>query len=81
MVEESILRLEIRKMRGFLNSRADEVVTLESRQIQLELALQERNMEIDIHKDILRIHLKNAEEERHSAASELRERVGKVIYY
>jgi coiled-coil domain-containing protein 39 len=54
------------------------VVTLESRQVQLELALQERNKEIDIHKDILRIHLKSAEEERHSAASELRERVGKV---
>jgi chromosome segregation ATPase len=53
-------------------------MSLESRQMQLELALQERNKEIVIHKDILRIHIKNAEEERHSAASELRERVGKV---
>lgn len=78
MVEESILRLELRKTRGFLNSRADDVLSLESRQVQLELALEERNKEINIHKDILRIHIKNAEDERHSAASELRERVGKV---
>ncbi|KAI8910339.1 hypothetical protein EDD86DRAFT_138178 [Gorgonomyces haynaldii] len=78
MVEESILRLELRKMRGFLNSRADEVYSLESRQVQLELALQERNKDINIHKDLLRVQIKNAEEERHSAAAELRERVGKV---
>nr|KAJ3420255.1 Coiled-coil domain-containing protein 39 [Polyrhizophydium stewartii] len=78
MVEENILRLELRKLRGFLNSRADEVFTLESRQVQLQLALEERAKEIEIHKDMLRIQIKNAEEERHSAAAELRERVGKV---
>ncbi len=77
-VEESILRLELSKMRGFLNSRADEVYTLDSRQMQLELAMEERKKEVDIHKDILRVRLKNAEEERYSAASELRERVDKV---
>eukprot|EP00842_Homolaphlyctis_polyrhiza_P005206 jgi/Hompol1/5687/HPOL_004624-RA len=78
MVEENILRLELRKLRGFLNSRADEVFSLESRQVQLQLALEERTKEIDIHKDMIRIQIKNAEEERHSAAAELRERVGKV---
>ncbi len=46
--------------------------------MHLELGLQERNKEIEIHTDILRIHIKNAEEERHSAAAELRDRVGKV---
>ncbi|KAI8919782.1 hypothetical protein BC831DRAFT_99800 [Entophlyctis helioformis] len=78
MVEENILRLELRKLRGFLNARADEVFSLESRQVQLQLALEERAKEIAIHKDMLRIQIKNAEEERHSAAAELRERVGKV---
>ena len=78
LVEESILRLELRKLRGFLNARADDVVSLESRQLQLELALQERNKEIEIHKDILRVHLKSAEDERHSASAELRDRVTKV---
>ncbi|KAL5037279.1 hypothetical protein BDV3_006797 [Batrachochytrium dendrobatidis] len=78
MVEENILRLELRKLRGFLNARSDKVFNLESHQMQLQLALEERGKEIDIHKDMLCIQIKNAEEERHSAAAELRERVGKV---
>jgi UDP-glucose:O-linked fucose beta-1,3-glucosyltransferase len=78
MVEENILRLELRKLRGFLNARADEVFSLEHRQIQLQLALEERTKEIAIHNDMLRLQIKNAEEERHSANSELRDRIGKV---
>ncbi|KAH6565481.1 hypothetical protein BASA62_007223 [Batrachochytrium salamandrivorans] len=78
MVEGNILRLELHKLRGFLNTRADKVLNLETRQVQLQLALEERSKEIEIHKDMLRLQIKNAEEERHSAAGELRERVGKV---
>lgn len=78
MVEESILRLELRKLRGFLNVRADEVFTLENRQVQLQCSMEERTKEIEIHKDMLRLKIKNAEEERHSANSELRDRIGKV---
>jgi hypothetical protein len=78
MVEENIRRLEIRKLRGFLNARADEVFGLESRQVGLQLALQARTKEIEIHKDILRVQIKTADEERQSATSELRERVSKI---
>ncbi|KAJ3076829.1 Coiled-coil domain-containing protein 39 [Podochytrium sp. JEL0797] len=78
MVEENILRLELRKLRGFLHARADEVFSLEHRQISLHLALEERTKEIHIHTDMLRVQVKNAEEERHSANSELRDRVGRV---
>ncbi|KAL3896675.1 MAG: hypothetical protein SGCHY_003920 [Lobulomycetales sp.] len=78
MVEENILRLELRKLRGFLNSRADEVFTLESKQLYLQLALEERSKEMSIHKDMLRVQFKNAEEERQSACIELRDRVKKV---
>ncbi|KAI8810778.1 hypothetical protein BJ742DRAFT_174764 [Cladochytrium replicatum] len=78
MVEENVLRLEIRKLRGFLNARADEVLSLESRQVQLQLAIEERAKEVDINRDMLRLQIKNAEEERHSANAELRDRVAKV---
>ncbi|KAJ3177443.1 Coiled-coil domain-containing protein 39 [Geranomyces variabilis] len=78
MVEENILRLELRKLRGFLNARADEVFSLETRQVHLQLALEERTKEIEIHKDMLRLQLKSAEEERYSASAELRDRVSKV---
>lgn len=78
MVEENLLKLELRKLRGFLNARADEVFSLETRQLQLHLALEERGKEIGIHKEMLRVQIKNAEEERYSACAELRDRVGKV---
>ncbi|KAJ3323692.1 Coiled-coil domain-containing protein 39 [Boothiomyces sp. JEL0866] len=78
MVEENILRLELRRLRSYLHARSDEVFTLESRQVQLRLALEERGKEIDIHKEMVKVQIKNAEEERHSAAAELRDRVGKV---
>jgi coiled-coil domain-containing protein 39 len=55
-----------------------QVFSLENRQIQLQLALEERTKEIEIHNDMLRVQLKNAEEERHSANAELRDRIGKV---
>jgi uncharacterized coiled-coil DUF342 family protein len=78
MVDENILRLELRRLRSFVHARSDEVLTLETRKLQLNLTLEERTKEIEIHKDMLRVQLKNAEEERHSANSELRDRVGKV---
>ncbi|KAL7749405.1 Coiled-coil domain-containing protein 39 [Sorochytrium milnesiophthora] len=78
MVEENILRLELKKTRGFLNARADEVYSLKSRQVHLHYALEERTKEIVIHKDMLKAQIKIAEEERHSAAGELRERAARV---
>lgn len=61
-----------------MNARADEVFSLESRQLQLNLALEERTKEIEIHKEMLRLQLKQSHEERLSAAMEFKERVGKV---
>ena len=78
MVEESMLRLELRKLRDYLNTHADEVYSLATRKLQLSLALEERNKEINIQRDMLRIQMKNAEEGRVSAGLELKERIKKV---
>jgi UDP-glucose:O-linked fucose beta-1,3-glucosyltransferase len=78
MVDENILRLELRKLKSFLNTRADDVLSLENRQAQLQLALEERTKEIEIHRDMLRAHIKAAEEERHSASSEWRDRLNRL---
>jgi UDP-glucose:O-linked fucose beta-1,3-glucosyltransferase len=72
MVEESILRLEVKKLRGFMHARADEVLSLEGRQLQLQLALEERTQEIEIHKGLLRAQIRAAEEERYTVNHELR---------
>jgi UDP-glucose:O-linked fucose beta-1,3-glucosyltransferase len=78
LVEENILRLELQRLRSFVHARSDEVLTLETRKLEYNLALEEREKEIEIHKNMLRIQIKNAEAERHSATAELRDRVGKV---
>lgn len=78
MVEENILRLELRRLNSYVHARTDEVLTLESRKLHLNLGLEERSKEIEIHKEILRLQMRCAEEERSSATSELRDRIDKL---
>ncbi|XP_070537855.1 coiled-coil domain-containing protein 39-like [Ptychodera flava] len=78
MVDENILKLEIKRLRDILNSKADEVLTLEKRRLQLNTAMKERRQEINIHKDMLRAQLKAAEEEKSTVSAELHERISKI---
>lgn len=78
MVDENILKLELKRLRDILNSRADEVLTLEKRRLQLETAMNERRKEITIHKEMLRAQLKANEEERGTVSSELHDRIAKI---
>lgn len=64
MVDENILKLEIKRLRDQLHSRANEVLTMEERRLLLDTAMKERRQEIHIHNDMLKAQLKAAEEER-----------------
>ena len=64
MVEENILKLEIKRLRDQLQNRANRVLSLEDRRLLLETAMKERREEINIHNDMLRAQIKSAEEER-----------------
>lgn len=78
LVDENIIRLELNRLRGYLNDKADSVFTLENKHLQLQLVLEERNQEINAQRELLRMQLKQTEEERVSAKTELRERTSKV---
>ncbi|ORY41790.1 hypothetical protein LY90DRAFT_31956 [Neocallimastix californiae] len=78
IVDENLLRLELKKLKSYLNARADEVFSLENRQLQLQYALEERNNEINVHKEMLELQVKEAEEERHAANTEYHERLNKL---
>ena len=78
MVDENMLKLEIRRLREMLNGRADEVLSLEKRRLQLETAMKERRQEIKVHKEMLIAQLKAANDERQQISTELHERITKI---
>jgi len=78
MVQHDVMRLEVRRLRDALNSRADEVFSLENRQFQLQMSMEERKKEISVHRDVQRAQVRAAEEERHRVTVELAERTTRV---
>lgn len=78
LVQHDCKKLEIKKLRDTVNLEADQVYGLENRKYQLEMSMEEREKEIQVHKDILVSESKAAEEERHKVAVELMYRKTRV---
>ena len=78
MVAQSILKLDLKKLRDQLNERADEVFGLENRKFQMKMTMDERKEEINCHKSNLEAQLKVSLAERHSAHMESVEQAAKV---
>ena len=78
LVQHDIMKLEIKKLHDTVNAEADQVYGLENRKHQLEMSMEEREKEIQVHKDILVSEQKAAEEERHKVAVDLQLRKNKV---
>lgn len=78
MVEHDVLRLELERLRGILNLKADEVFSLENRKFQLQQSMEERKQEVQVHLDGLRAELKLVRDDAHRVILELKERELKV---
>jgi chromosome segregation ATPase len=78
MVQHDVMRLEVRRLRDALNARADEVFSLENRQFQLQMSMEERKKEIAVHREVQRAQVRSAEDERHRVTVELAERTTRV---
>jgi len=78
MVEDNILKLEVRRIQDYLHRKADQVLSLEKRSLQLSTAMKERQQEISMHKEMLFSQLKAAEEERQTVSAELHMRTEKI---
>merc|ERR1740130_356955 len=78
MVQHDVMRLEVRRLRDALNARADEVFSLENRQFQLTMSMEERKKEIAVHREVQRAQVRAAEDERHRVTVELAERTTRV---
>ncbi|XP_065841210.1 coiled-coil domain-containing protein 39-like [Oscarella lobularis] len=78
MVDKNILQLEVKRLRQELNSKADEVLSLEKRKLQLHTAMAERTHEIDMHKDMLKAQIRAQESEKQKMNVEVFERFSKI---
>ncbi|OQS02824.1 flagella associated protein [Thraustotheca clavata] len=74
LVQHDLQKLEVKRLKDFLNTRADEVFTLENREFQLKKSMEERKREINVHREVQRAQVKAAEEERHKVSVEFAER-------
>merc|ERR1711896_71297 len=78
LMQHDILRLEVKRLRQQLNTKAENLYSLENRKQQLHISMEEREKEIEVHQEVLKAQLRSQEEERHKTAIELAERKQKI---
>ncbi|XP_067897600.1 coiled-coil domain-containing protein 39 [Heterodontus francisci] len=78
MIEDNLLKLEVKRLRDMLHDKADDMLSLEKRKMQLETAMKERTEEIKIHMDVLQMQIKHIEQEQQGISAELHERLSKI---
>merc|ERR1712070_1160358 len=78
LMQHDILRLEVKRLKQQLNSKSENVYSLENRKQQLNISMEEREKEIEVHQEVLKAQLRSQEEERHKMVIELTERKQKI---
>lgn len=78
LIQHDLQALEVRRLRDLLHTRADEVSSLENRDLQLKKSMEERKREIAAHHELQRAANKSIEDERHRVSMELTERESRV---
>ncbi|NXJ20511.1 CCD39 protein, partial [Dicrurus megarhynchus] len=78
MVEDNLLKLELKRLRNTLCNKAEKVLTLEKQQLELKKAIAERTEEIRIHKAMLDSQIRLLDQERHRMRAEFQDRLWKI---
>ncbi|XP_028611544.1 coiled-coil domain-containing protein 39 isoform X1 [Grammomys surdaster] len=78
MIKDNLLKLEVKRAREMLYSKAEEVLSLEKRKQQLCTAMEERVEEIKVHKAMLTSQIRYVDQQRQTVSSEFHERLSKI---
>ncbi|XP_046515670.1 coiled-coil domain-containing protein 39 isoform X3 [Equus quagga] len=78
MIEDNLLKLEVKRTREMLHSKAEEVLSLEKRKQQIRTAMEERTEEIKVHKTMLASQIRYVDQERQNISAEFHERLSKI---
>ncbi|XP_054494977.2 coiled-coil domain-containing protein 39 [Agelaius phoeniceus] len=78
MVEDNLLKLELKRLRNTLCNKAEKVLTLEKQQLELKKVIAERTEEIRIHKAMLDSQIRLLDQERHHLSAEFQDRLWKI---
>jgi len=78
MVEDNVIKLELKRVRDAVYTTADGVIGLEKEKMQMETAMKERREEIKMHVEMLRQQMKAADVERHNINDELHDRISRI---
>ena len=74
LISHDVLRLQVKRLRERLGKAIDAVFGLQNRKHQLNMSMEERQQEINVHMNVLRSQLRAAEDERSAAVKELTDR-------
>merc|ERR1712187_36668 len=77
-MQHDILRLETKRLKQNLGTKGENLYSLENRKQQLQISMEEREKEVEVHTEVLKTQLRAAQEERHKSAIELAERKSKI---
>uniref|UniRef100_A0A8C4Y0P1 Coiled-coil domain-containing protein 39 n=1 Tax=Gopherus evgoodei TaxID=1825980 RepID=A0A8C4Y0P1_9SAUR len=78
MIEDNLLKLELKRLQDTLYNKAEQVLSLEKRKLQLNTAMEERTEEIKVHKAMIESQIRFVEQERQSVSAEFQDRLSKI---
>ncbi|CAG9320801.1 unnamed protein product [Blepharisma stoltei] len=78
LVQHDTMKLEVKKLKDILCGEADRLFSVENRKQQLKMSMEEREKEINVHKETLLAEQRAAEDEKHKVLVELADRKSKV---
>jgi chromosome segregation ATPase len=78
LMQHDILKLEVKRLRQNMEAKSGNLYSIQNRKQQLQISMEEREKEIEVHKEVLRSQLRVAQEESHKSAIELAERKQKI---